>query len=135
MAGLTPYLHLPGTTREALEFYADVFGAAAELHTYAEFGRSDGPADAIAHGYLVGGPIQLYAADAASGEPVFNAEGLMLALLGSADPTTLTRWFDALAVEGTVIDPLQERAWNASDGQVRDRFGLHWLVGFEHGAS
>lgn len=133
MAGITPYLHLPGTARQALEFYAAVFGATTELHTYAEFRRSDGPAEAIAHGHLVGGPVQLYAADAAAGEPGFRAEGLMLALLGSADPATLTRWFGALAEGGTVLDPLQERAWGASDGQVRDRYGLHWLVGFEHG--
>jgi PhnB protein len=128
--GITPYLHLPGTARQVLEFYAGVFGATAEFHTYAEFGRSDGPAEAIAHGYLVGGPVQLYASDAADGEPGFKAEGLMLALLDSADPATLTLWFDALAEGGTVVDPLQERAWGASDGQVRDRYGLHWLVGF-----
>jgi PhnB protein len=115
-----------------LEFYAGVFGATAEPHTYEEFGHSDGPAEDIAHGELVGGPIQLYAADAADGEPVFRTEGLMLALLGSADPATLTRWFEALADGGTVVDPLQEREWGASDGQVLDRYGLHWLVGFEH---
>ena len=56
----------------------------------------------------------------------------MLALLGCADPTTLARWFEALADDGTVVDPLRERAWGASDGQVRDRYGLHWLIGFEH---
>ena len=67
----------------------------------------------------------------ADGEPGFRSEGLMFALLGSADPATLTRWFEALADGGTVIDPLQERPWGASDGQVRDRYGLHWLVGFE----
>lgn len=132
MAGITPYLHLPGTAREALEFYAGVFGATAELHTYEEFGHSDGPADAIAHGELVGGPIQLYAADAADGEPIFRSEGLMLALLGCADPATLARWFEALSDGGDVVDPLQEREWGASDGQVLDRYGLHWLIGFEH---
>jgi PhnB protein len=132
MTGLTPYLHFPGTARSALEFYAETFGATAELHTFAEFGRSDGPAEAIAHGLLVGGPVQLYAADAADGEPVFRSEGLMLALLGTAEPATLTRWFEALANGGSVIDRLQEREWRASDGQVRDRYGLHWLVGYEH---
>jgi PhnB protein len=130
--GITPYLHLPGTAREALEFYAGVFGVTAELHTYEEFGHVDGPPEAIAHGELVGGPIQLYAADATEAEPVFRSEGLMLALFGTADPTTLARWFEALAEGGTVVDPLQEREWGASDGQVIDRYGLHWLVGFEH---
>jgi PhnB protein len=132
VSGIIPYIQLRGTAREALEFYARVFGGTAELHTYEEFGRSDGPAEAIAHGLLVDGPIQLYGADAAESEPAFLADGLMLALLGTAEPTTLARWFEALSEGGTVIDPLQSREWNASDGQVRDRFGLHWLVGFEH---
>jgi PhnB protein len=26
---------------------------------------------------------------------------------------------------------LQVRPWGASDGQVIDRYGLHWLIGFE----
>ena len=54
MAGPTPYIHFPGTAREALTFYGDVFGCAVQLHTFAEFGRADGSADAIAHGYLTG---------------------------------------------------------------------------------
>ena len=32
-------------------------------------------------------------------------------------------------------DDLQERPWGATDGQVVDRHGLHWLVGFEGDAS
>ena len=132
MTGIVPYLHLPGTARAALDFYAQTFGAAAELHTYAEFGRSDGAPEAIAHGELVGGPVKLYVSDTADGQPGFRAEGLMLALLGVADPDTLTRWFEELAAEGTVVNQLQEREWAASDGQVIDRFGIHWLVGFQH---
>ena len=41
MTGTTPYIHFPGTAREALTFYGDFFGCAVELHTFAEFGRSD----------------------------------------------------------------------------------------------
>jgi PhnB protein len=55
----------------------------------------------------------------------------LLALLGTAPPATLHSWFDALAEGGTVIEPLAERAWGAADGQVVDRFGLHWLIGYE----
>jgi uncharacterized glyoxalase superfamily protein PhnB len=87
MAGLTPYLHFPGTAREALTFYGDVFGCAVELHTFAEFNRTDGPADAIAHGYLAEGPVALYGADVSGDERPFRAEGMMLALLGTAAPS------------------------------------------------
>lgn len=131
MTGLTPYLLFPGTAREALTFYAEVFGGATELHSFAEFGRTDGPADAIAHGLLVDAPVSLYAADAAGDEAPFQAQGLMLSLLGTADPTTLRNWFARLAEGGEVLDDLQQRDWGASDGQVVDRFGLRWLIGFE----
>ena len=33
-------------------------------------------------------------------------------------------------VERVVAD-LERRPWGASDGQVVDRFGVHWLIGFE----
>ena len=111
MPGLTPYVHFPGTAREALSFYAEAFGGATRLHSFAEFGRTDGPADAIAHGYLVDAPVALYAADVAGDEPAFRAQGLMLSLLGTADATTLRRWFARLAYGGTVVDALQQRPW------------------------
>ncbi len=130
MPGLQPYLHFAGTSREALSFYQGVFGGELTLHTYADFSRKDGPADAVAHGILVG-TVSLFAADAAPGEEVFSSTGLMFSLLGAADSGTLAAWFRQLAEGGTVVDDLQIRPWGASDGQVRDRYGVLWLVGFE----
>lgn len=131
MTDPTPYVQFPWTAREALTFYGDVFGCAVELHTFAEFNRADGPADAIAHGGLAGGPVALSGADAAGDERPVRSEGMMLALLGTADPSTLRTWFSRLSEGGRVVDDLQERPWGASDGQVIDRYGLHWLIGFE----
>ena len=128
----TPYLFFEGNAREALSFYAGVFGGGEiQLHTFAEFGRTDGPADAIAHGYLADAPVALYASDVAHDEPAFRAQGLMLSLLGTADPGTLRAWFAGLAEGGRTVDDLQRRPWGASDGQVIDRYGVHWLIGFE----
>ena len=135
MTDPTPYVLFPGTAREALTFYGEVFGCAVQLHTFAEFSRADGPADAIAHGYLSEGPVALSGADASGDELPFRSEGLMLALLGTADPSTLRHWFSRLSEGGRVVDDLQTRPWGASDGQVIDRYGLHWLVGFEDGES
>ena len=91
MSAPTPYIHFGGTARQALSFYADVFGGAARLHTFAEFSRSDGPPER--HRTRLAGrrPVALYASDAADEEPVFNADGLMFSLLGVADPATLRR--------------------------------------------
>lgn len=131
MSDPIPYIQFPGTARQALSFYADVFGGTARLHSFAEFQRTDGPADHVAHGYLEDAPVALFAADAGGSEPPFRAQGLMLSLLGTADPDTLRRWFARLSEGGQVLDDLQQRPWGAWDGQVVDRFGLHWLVGFE----
>jgi PhnB protein len=131
MTAPTPYLHFAGTARDALTFYGDVFGCAVRLHTYEELGRTDGPVDAIAHGYLADGPVALFASDTAAGEPPLRCEGLMLSLLGTASPSILRTWFAGLSEGGRVVEDLQMRPWGASDGQVVDRFGLHWLIGFE----
>ena len=134
MTALQIYVSFPGTAREALGFYADVFGGELALFTYEEFNRSDGPPDAIAHGQL-NGAVALAGSDAAAGEKSVRSEGLMLSLLGTAEPAVLHEWFDKLAVDGRVIDPLTPKTWGASDGQVIDRHGLHWLIGYEPSAS
>jgi PhnB protein len=72
-----------------LTFYGEVFGSPVQLHTFADFDRTDGPADAIAHGYLREGPVALFAADVAGDDPPVRCEGMMLALLGTAAPDTL----------------------------------------------
>ena len=131
MTAPTPYIHLPGTARDALTFYGDVFGCTVQLHTFEDFGRTDGPADAVAHGYLAEGPVALFAADVTGDEPALQSQGMMLSLLGAAAPAVLRTWFSALCEGGQIVDDLQRRAWGATDGQVIDRFGLHWLIGFE----
>jgi PhnB protein len=125
-----PYVLFPGIAHEALTRYREVFGGELELHTYGEFGRSDGPADAVAHGMLQG-PVTLFGADAGPDEDGFSSTGLLFALLGTAAPEELRSWFAALAEGGRVVEPLAERPWHAWDGQVRDRFGLTWLIGWE----
>jgi PhnB protein len=124
------YVSFPGTAREALNFYASVFGGELTLHTYQDFGRSDGPETAIAHGVLEGA-VSLSGSDAAEGEKSMRLEGIRLSLLGAAEPALLHEWFDRLAAGGTILDPLGPKPWGASDGQVVDRHGLHWLIGCE----
>jgi PhnB protein len=130
MAGLVPYLFFPGTARQALEFYRSIFGGDLIVNTYADFDRTDGPGDAVAHAMLTG-PVQLFGSDVAGDQPPVAVEGVMFSLLGTAQPEALRTWFLGLADGGRVVDPLQPRPWGASDGQVVDRFGVHWLIGFE----
>jgi hypothetical protein len=79
----------------------------------------------------VDGPVALFGADVAGDERAFHCEGMMLSLLGTAPAPTLRKWFSSLAKAGRVVEDLQMRPWGACDGQVIDRYGLHWLIGFE----
>ncbi|HYI58945.1 MAG TPA: VOC family protein [Microlunatus sp.] len=130
MTGLTPYLSFPGTARQALTFYQGVFGGKLVLNTLADFGREDGPADAIAHGMLQG-PVELLASDADPEDPALRLDGVLFSLLGTAEPATMEAWFSALSDGGRDIDPLQLRPWGDHDGQVTDRFGVRWLIGYQ----
>ncbi|MBN9176805.1 MAG: VOC family protein [Microbacterium sp.] len=130
MTGLTPYLHFDGGAREALEFYRDVFGGDLVIHSYGDFGRGDGPADAVAHGMLQGA-VELFASDAGPGEEPLALRGILFSLLGMAEPAELERWFAALAEGGAVLDALALKPWGDHDGQVRDRFGVTWLIGYQ----
>ena len=134
MSAPEPYLIFPGNAREALIFYHRVFGGELILNTFGEFGRTDGSADAIAHGMLRG-TVSLFAADASGGEEPFQSAGLMFSLLGTSSAAELRVWFDALAEGGTIREELQLRPWGAFDGQVVDRYGVRWLVGFEDAES
>lgn len=49
----------------------------------------------------------------------------------TAEPAVLHEWFDKLCVGGRAIDPLVQRPWDGADGQVTDRHGLRWLIGYE----
>lgn len=131
MSGLIPYLLFPGNAAEALQRYASIFGGETRLFTYAESGRTDGPEHAIAHGMLIGGPVELAGADAAAGDDTVSMRGMFFSLLGTADPSALAAWFDDLADGGRVIDPLQKRPWGDHDGTLVDRFGVHWLIGHQ----
>ncbi len=130
MSGLQPYVMFPGTAREALTRYAEVFGGDLSLFTYEQFSRDDGPRDAIAHAEL-SGLVALGGADVSGDEPAVSMQGVRFALLGTADPETLRGWFEALSEGGTVTDDLQQRPWGDWDGSVTDRFGVSWLIGFQ----
>ena len=123
------YVLFPGTAREALTFYADLFGGELTLHTNRDF-NSGGAPEAIAHGTL-DGTVTLAGADARRNEESVRLQGVMLSLLGTAEPAVLHEWFGRLAVGGRIVDPLGAKPWGASDGQVVDRYGLHWLIGYE----
>jgi len=43
-----------------------------------------------------------------------------------------TRLFNALSAGGTVTMPLEKTFWNATFGMFIDKFGINWMVNYDH---
>lgn len=128
---LTPYLAFRAQAREALDFYASVFGGVPTYSSYSEFGMGgDGEGDKVMHGQLeTPHGLLLMAADRPDSFPLETENAISLSLFGgSEDEDRLTGWFAALAEGGAVHEPLAKAPWGDSFGQLDDRFGIHWMV-------
>ncbi len=126
---LNPYLSFPGTARQAMEFYRDVFGGELTLSTFGEYAPPDTPgADGIMHGRLSApGGLELMGADTPPGEEHKPGNDVSLSLSGE-DAETLRAWFQRLADGGSVTVPLEVQMWGDEFGMCTDRFGVRWMV-------
>jgi PhnB protein len=126
---LNPYLNFNGNARQALEFYASVFGGTVNLSTFADFGDQDSPiADKIMHGQLeTEAGYTIMAADAPPGMESPGFHGFGVSLSGD-DGDALRGSFEKLSDGGSVTMPMQKQAWGDEFGMVTDKFGVPWLV-------
>jgi PhnB protein len=140
----TTHLNFAGTAREALEFYAEVFGGTATFATYGDFGMpAEAPgADKIVFGRVSAeGGFRLMAYDipgatdaAATAGTTRRENGVTLTdrtFLQSLQAESLDElrgYWDALAEGATIVEPLAASAWSAGFGMLTDRFGVTWVL-------
>jgi len=124
---LSPYLNFNGNARQALEFYASVFGGNLSLSTFAEFGAKDSPdADRIMHGMLeTDAGYTIMGADVTSEMEYQPMAGFSVSLSGD---DALRDYWAKLSASGTTTMPLQKQAWGDEFGMCIDKFGVSWLV-------
>jgi PhnB protein len=125
---LNPYLNFNGNARQAMEFYASVFGGNLNLSTFADFGTKDSPdVDKIMHGQLeTEAGYTLMGADTPAGMEFHGMHGFGVSLSG--DDPDLLRYWDKLSAGGTVTMPMQKQQWGDEFGMCTDKFGVEWLV-------
>lgn len=125
-----PYLRFQGTCREAMTYYADVFGTEIEMMMTGgempDFTASDHQKDLIAHASMKVAGGDIYASDDFMGDtrPMAGCS-VMVSLPDNAASQDA---FDKLANGGTVTMPFQQTFWSAGFGTVTDRFGIQWMV-------
>ena len=126
---LNPYLNFDGNAREALEFYADVFGGDLAMNTFGEYGQDDPAlADKIMHGQLetdLG--YTLMAADLPPGMDATPGSAISVSLSGD-DGEAMRGYFAKLSDGGTVTTPLEKQMWGDEFGMCVDRYGTSWMV-------
>jgi PhnB protein len=126
---LNPYLNFDGTARQALEFYASVFGGDLALSTFGQMGATDpGKGDRIMHGQLeTDAGYTIMAADVPEGEKYQPMTGFAVSLSGD-DADALRGYWQKLSAGGTITMPLEKQVWGDEFGMCVDQFGVSWLV-------
>jgi PhnB protein len=126
---LNPYLNFNGNARQAMEFYANVFGGTLTLNPFSQFGMQDSPdADRIMHSALeTDAGYSIMAADITSDMAERPMSGFSVSLSGD-DADALRGYFEQLAGSGAVTMPLQKQVWGDEFGMCVDGFGVSWLV-------
>src|SRR5690349_23572915 len=123
------YVNFAGRCAEAFRFYEQQLVAklsAMMTHGEAPYQSRVKPEwkDAVLHARLSIGGTELMGADIPSAEPMRSA---YLSLLVTSDAEA-ERIFSALSENGDVLMPIQETFFASRFGQVRDRFGVNWMI-------
>ena len=126
---LNAYLTFNGNAREAMEFYADVFGGELVLNTFAEYGAPEAPgADRIMHAMLeTTDGMVLMGADVPLGEDYVPGGTISMSLSGE-DADALHGFWKRLSDTGSVTVPLEKQMWGDEFGMCTDQFGIDWMV-------
>ncbi len=127
---LNPYLNFNGNAREAMEFYAAVFGGELNLTTFGELG-ADGPdADRVMHAMLrTDSGYVIMGADVPSTMAFQPMRGSSVSISGDdTDSAALHSYWTKLSSGGTTTMPMEKQAWGDEFGMCIDKFGIPWMI-------
>ena len=126
---MNTYVNFRGRCAEAFRYYEKHLGAKAVMMM--THGESPDPSrvdpewkDKVLHARIAIGDTELMAADIPTAEPMRSA----YLTLGMDSDAEAERVFAALADGGQVFMPMQETFFASRFGQVRDKFGINWMI-------
>lgn len=140
MLHLNPYLHFDGNAEEAMNFYKIVFNS--EFTILQRFGDNPGsekmPAadrDKVMHISLpVGkGDTVIMATDIIEMmRPSFVIGTNFYICIHAESEQEVDRLFAALSADGEIKMPVNKMMWGAYFGICKDKFGIQWMISYEH---
>ncbi|MFS0764000.1 MULTISPECIES: VOC family protein [Peribacillus] len=131
------YLNFNGNCRQAVEFYAEVFGTEqpnimtfGETPPNPEFPLPEEAKDLVMHTRLNISGSNIMFSDTFPGMPFVEGNNISLAYV-SNDLDEIKSIFNKLSEGGKVGLELQETFWSKIYGQLTDKFGIQWQFNFE----
>ena len=126
---MNTYVNFAGTCAEAFRFYEKHLGGTIGMmmtHGQAPDQTQVKPEwkDAVLHARLSVGDTELMGADIPTAEPMRSA----YLSLGVDSDSEAERIFAALSDGGQVFMPMQETFFATRFAQLRDRFGINWMI-------
>lgn len=134
MPSISSYLTFNGNCREAMTFYRDCLGGELVLETIGDLPMSAKiPCEMkalVVQATLTKGQMEIVATDMGNENQI--VKGNAVALLLDCDSEEEARLvYHKLSNGGEQTHPLEDSFWGALFGNLRDRFGNHWLIRFE----
>jgi PhnB protein len=129
----TAHINFRGQAREALEFYASIFGGDATVATYADIHAVDEPAQAddVAFG-RVDAPsgFSIMAYDVQPSKDYDPGKNAFYVTLQGTEGDEIRPLWDALAdTAAAILIPLAPAPFAPLYGMLSDRYGVTWIVG------
>lgn len=132
------YLYFNGNCREAVTYYAEVFGTEQpKIMTYGdtppnpEYPLPEEAKNLVMHSRLNINDSNIMFSDMFPGSPFIQGNNIGLAYV-SKDLDHITSCFNKLKDGGTVKMELQETFWSKCYGNLQDKFGIEWQFSHEN---
>jgi len=133
------YISFNGNCREAVLFYAQVFGAEEpQFMTYGDMPPNPGftppeeTKDLVMHTRLKINGSNVMFSDTPPGMPFVAGNNISLTIV-SANMDEIKSLFHELKEGGTVGLDLQETFWSKCYGYLTDKFGIPWQLNYDSG--
>lgn len=130
----TTHLNFRGDARAALAFYQLVFGGQQAVVSYKDAGAVQNPdeADQVMWGQVEAeSGFRIMAYDVPSRLGWNPGEIPVFVSVRGNDAEELTGYWQKLAADATILQPLAPAGWSPLYGMLRDRFGITWVLDVE----
>ncbi|RDW15604.1 VOC family protein [Oceanobacillus chungangensis] len=133
------YLTFNGNCREAVLFYAEVFGTETpKIMTFGDqpanpdYPLPEGTEGLIMHTRLNIDGSNVMFSDNFPGMPFVEGNNITLSLINKNEDE-IRAAYEKLSKGGEVVLELQETSWSKLYGQVTDKFGIGWQFNLDSG--